>query len=91
MVPRPNQPDISAQLAPLGTSTPDVPGGEDILKEVKRKHPHPSVVMHGLYGFYFNRKSIRYMARMLGKSQAMGALPHLWSCSQRPSISQVWS
>ena len=24
--------------------------------------------MHGLYGFYFNRKSIRYMARMLGKS-----------------------
>ena len=55
----------SKSSPPLPT---DVPGGEEILKEVTGKHANSSVVMHGLYGIYFKRKSIRYMARMLGKS-----------------------
>ena len=46
----------------------DIPGADEILQEVKGKHASPSVVKHGLFSFYFNRKSVRYMARQLGKS-----------------------
>ena len=62
-------PNEAAETPTAAGSLPtDIPGGQEILNEVKGKHAHPSVVMHGLYGIYFNRKAIRYMARMLCKS-----------------------
>ena len=50
------------------TLAANVPGGDQILTTVRGKHAHPSVVMHALYGIYFQRKSIRYISRMLGKA-----------------------
>ena len=55
---------FAAQPSLNHLSPADIPGGEGILNAVKGKHASQNVVMHGLYGFYFNRKSIRTMTKM---------------------------
>ena len=53
---------------PSGNLMSDVPGGDEIKSAVEDKHATHEVIMHALYGFYFNRKACRYIARMMGKS-----------------------
>ena len=56
------------QSGPNQPLPPDVPGGDEILVEVQTKQAHSSVAMHALYGISFDRKSIRCIARLMGKA-----------------------
>jgi transposase len=48
----------------------DVPGGNLVLAAVRQSHTSEDVVLHGLYGFYFNERSVSYLAKEFGKHRS---------------------
>ena len=47
-----------------------VPGGNEILSVVAKKHAAPEIVAHGLYSFYSNERSTAFLAKELGKNRS---------------------
>jgi hypothetical protein len=57
-------------LGVLETRALSIPCGQRILAAVQKKQTSEEVVLHGLYGFYFNERSIGYLAKEFGKHRS---------------------